>query len=315
MCHVVGGPGSAITHEEAVAAAALKDDMRTYKMYVREVEKTLAMEGVEDEGSASHSRLEALVAAHRGVIIISMQEHTTATRRYQFLSLQEAAAYISKSDTSDVSDEPGMSDSKQSAPPLPVEPAQQQQVVLAAVPTLEWSVILDSLQLTDHQRKSLVAARAVAVQRLKGITVERKRLMSALHNFVLQTPISGGFVSAVDHSEALKATLEQEGALLQDFHIIFTCKTLTALQQARLEVGAFPCIPDAMTVCSMIALEAEGQPSSVPPPESQEARGYNVDTAVALERHSKFLFDRQNMEASSSGSNSLRTQSLRSQSL
>jgi hypothetical protein len=40
---------------------------------VREVEKTLAMEGVEDEGSASHSRLEALVAAHRGVIIISMQ--------------------------------------------------------------------------------------------------------------------------------------------------------------------------------------------------------------------------------------------------
>ena len=40
----------------------------------------------------------------------------------------------------------------------------------------------------------------------------------------LQTPQSGGFVSAVDHSEGLKANLEEEGALLQDFHIVFTCK-------------------------------------------------------------------------------------------
>jgi hypothetical protein len=40
----------------------------------------------------------------------------------------------------------------------------------------------------------------------------------------LQTPQSGGFVGAVDHSEGLKANLEEEGALLQDFHIVFTCK-------------------------------------------------------------------------------------------
>ena len=31
-------------------------------------------------------------------------------------------------------------------------------------------------------------------------------------------------MSAVDHSEGLKANLEEEGALLQDFHIVFTCK-------------------------------------------------------------------------------------------
>lgn len=40
----------------------------------------------------------------------------------------------------------------------------------------------------------------------------------------VQAPQSGGFVSAVDHSEGLKANLEEEGALLQDFHIVFTCK-------------------------------------------------------------------------------------------
>lgn len=33
-------------------------------------------------------------------------------------------------------------------------------------------------------------------------------------------------------------------------------QTLTALQQARLEVGAFPCLPDAMTVCGLLAQEA-----------------------------------------------------------
>lgn len=32
-------------------------------------------------------------------------------------------------------------------------------------------------------------------------------------------------------------------------------QTLTALQQARLEVGAFPCLPDAMTVCGLIAAD------------------------------------------------------------
>jgi len=72
--------------------------------------------------------------------------------------------------------------------------------------------------------QSLAAARGVVAQRLRAITEERKRLMAALHSFVLQTPQSGGFVSAVDHSEGLKANLEEEGALLQDFHIVFTCK-------------------------------------------------------------------------------------------
>lgn len=31
MCHVVGGPASGITREEATAAATLKDEMHTYK--------------------------------------------------------------------------------------------------------------------------------------------------------------------------------------------------------------------------------------------------------------------------------------------
>lgn len=130
-------------------------------------------------------------------------------------------------------------------------------------------------------------------------------------------------MSAVDHSEGLKVNLEEEGALLQDFHIVFTCKvgafqdsranaahphvttshlrcgqlhvvtqfhllcsvandrtpqlhtptrmggsdwglcaatqTLTALQQARLEVGAFPCLPDAMTVCGLLADQSAGK--------------------------------------------------------
>jgi hypothetical protein len=31
MCHVVGGPASGITREEAIAAATFKDELRTYK--------------------------------------------------------------------------------------------------------------------------------------------------------------------------------------------------------------------------------------------------------------------------------------------
>jgi hypothetical protein len=36
-------------------------------------------------------------------------------------------------------------------------------------------------------------------------------------------------------------------------------QTLTALQQARLEVGAFPCLPDAMTVCGLLADQSAGK--------------------------------------------------------
>lgn len=34
MCHVVGGPASGITREEAIAAATFKDELRTYKCAV-----------------------------------------------------------------------------------------------------------------------------------------------------------------------------------------------------------------------------------------------------------------------------------------
>jgi hypothetical protein len=40
---------------------------------------------------------------------------------------------------------------------------------------------------------------------------------------------------------------------------MFPAQTLTALQQARLEVGAFPCLPDAMTVCGLLADQMAGK--------------------------------------------------------
>lgn len=47
---------------------------------MREVQKTLTMEGVDEKGSRVHRRLEALVAAHRAVMVIFMQvpSHSTA---------------------------------------------------------------------------------------------------------------------------------------------------------------------------------------------------------------------------------------------
>ncbi len=42
-------------------------------MYVREVQKTLAMPGVEAEGSPAHQRLVSLVEAHRAVMVLFMQ--------------------------------------------------------------------------------------------------------------------------------------------------------------------------------------------------------------------------------------------------
>ncbi len=55
--------------------------------------------------------------------------------------------------------------------------------------------------------------------------------MAALHSFVLQTPQSGGFVSAVDHSEGLKANLEEEGRC---------CRTSTSCSPARCTAACFP---------------------------------------------------------------------------
>lgn len=77
------------------------------------------------------------------------QEHTNAIRRFQFVSLQDAAAYIAKSDKPDRLDK---SDKEDAAHRMTSLTSQQQQAVVGK-PTLEWSVILESLQLTSHQRK------------------------------------------------------------------------------------------------------------------------------------------------------------------
>ena len=67
-------------------------------------------------------------------------------------------------------------------------------------------------------------ARRVVTDRLRKIGDERKRLMAALHSFVLEQPGGAGFSTAVDQSDALKSNLENEAVLQQDFHIVFTCK-------------------------------------------------------------------------------------------
>lgn len=48
-------------------------------MYVREVQKTLVLAGVETEGSAHHQRLVSLVESHRAVMVIFMQVRCMAT--------------------------------------------------------------------------------------------------------------------------------------------------------------------------------------------------------------------------------------------
>ena len=49
------------------------------RMYVREVQKTLVLAGVETEGSAHHQRLVSLVESHRAVMVIFMQVRCPAT--------------------------------------------------------------------------------------------------------------------------------------------------------------------------------------------------------------------------------------------
>ena len=59
-------------------------------MYVREVQKTLVLAGVETEGSAHHQRLVSLVESHRAVMVIFMQVRCVAISR----SLARAAVYL-----------------------------------------------------------------------------------------------------------------------------------------------------------------------------------------------------------------------------
>ena len=82
-------------------------------------------------------------------------------------------------------------------------------------------------------------ARRVVTDRLRKIGDERKRLMAALHSFVLEQPGGAGFSTAVDQSDALKSNLENEAVLQQDFHIVFTCK---ACMQST--------VPNALSCCS-----------------------------------------------------------------
>ncbi len=72
--------------------------------------------------------------------------------------------------------------------------------------------------------QSIAVARRVVTDQLRKIGDERKRLMAALHSFVLEQPGGAGFSTAVDQSDALKSNLENEAVLQQDFHIVFTCK-------------------------------------------------------------------------------------------
>ncbi len=58
-------------------------------------------------------------------------------RRFQFVSLQEAAAYVA------TSERPG----RAAAP-------QQSAAAAAAQPSLDWALILESLELTPHQTKA-----------------------------------------------------------------------------------------------------------------------------------------------------------------
>ncbi len=71
---------------------------------------------------------------------------------------------------------------------------------------------------------------------MRKIGDERKRLMAALHSFVLEAPSVAGFSAAVDKSDALKSNLEQEATLLQDFHIIFTCKVCEVVARHLIRV-------------------------------------------------------------------------------
>ena len=102
-------------------------------------------------------------------------------------------------------------------------------------------------------------ARRVVTDRLRKIGDERKRLMAALHSFVLEAPGAAGFSTAVDQSDALKGNLEHEAILLQDFHIVLTCKVWGAggsgrsRQQPGLIQGSVPIGPSKPCVCEDFA--------------------------------------------------------------
>ena len=69
------------------------------RMYVREVQKTLVLAGVETEGSAHHQRLVSLVESHRAVMVIFMQVRRMATLLFFLLLVffgvaRAAAAYL-----------------------------------------------------------------------------------------------------------------------------------------------------------------------------------------------------------------------------
>ncbi len=87
-------------------------------------------------GSKSHWLIAAGSQATEfaSLLPLLMQEHTNTIRRFQFVSLQEAAAYVAKAEKPD-----------QRGQPAPEG--------VTAQPSLDWPLILDSLELTKQQRK------------------------------------------------------------------------------------------------------------------------------------------------------------------
>ena len=116
------------------------------------------------------------------MLLLLLQEHTNTIRRFQFVSLQEAAAYVAKVRGTVLCAMSGslcttcfscamehcccfvgassfqhfMTGSnllRGAQAEKPDQRGAQQQELTAAQPSMPWSQILESLELTEHQRK------------------------------------------------------------------------------------------------------------------------------------------------------------------
>ena len=62
-------------------------------------------------------------------------------------------------------------------------------------------------------------------------------------------------------------------------------QTLTALQQAQLEVACFPQLPDALEVCRIVAAQqANHDGSQTPPARKDDTASKRIAAAVAVKR-------------------------------
>ncbi|KAK9809610.1 hypothetical protein WJX73_007424 [Symbiochloris irregularis] len=119
-----------------------------------------------------------------------------------------------------------------------------------------WAQVLAGLHLTQTQQQAIISARAQLVSLVAAIRLKRERVVIALGLALLQNQMNSGTCQA---AKDLQASLEEERLAVLDFLYAAVDNTLTAAQEAHLDVHSYPWYPCIWHMSCLLTARARHQ--------------------------------------------------------